>query len=90
MRVMMGSLIRGQGLAHKALRGSALTMFSFGGMQAIRLASNLILTRLLYPEVFGLMSLIMVIIQGLVVVMRTELRAERHATEGLLIELIKG
>jgi O-antigen/teichoic acid export membrane protein len=65
MRVMMGSLIRGQGLAQKALRGSALTMLSFGGMQAIRLASNLILTRLLYPEVFGLMTLIMVIIQGL-------------------------
>lgn len=55
----------GEGLVHRAFRGSALTMVSFGGMQAIRLGSNLILTRLLFPEVFGLMALIMVIIQGL-------------------------
>lgn len=40
-------------------------MISFGGMQAIRLASNLILTRLLFPEVFGIMALVMVVIQGL-------------------------
>lgn len=61
----VGRLVRGQGLAARALRGSALTMLGFGGMQAIRLASNLILTRLLYPEVFGVMTLIMVVIQGL-------------------------
>lgn len=61
----IGRLVRGQGLAARALRGSALTMLGFGGMQAIRLASNLILTRLLYPEVFGVMTLIMVVIQGL-------------------------
>ena len=65
MRAMIGSLFTGQGLAQRAFRGSALTMISFGGIQAIRLASNLVLTRLLFPEVFGLMTLIMVIIQGL-------------------------
>jgi len=57
--------LRGQGLLQRALRGSALTMIGFGGQQFIRLVSNLILTRLLFPEVFGLMALIMVIIQGL-------------------------
>lgn len=57
--------LRGQSLLQRALRGSALTMIGFGGQQFIRLVSNLILTRLLFPEVFGLMALIMVIIQGL-------------------------
>ncbi|WP_022706038.1 oligosaccharide flippase family protein [Paracoccus zeaxanthinifaciens] len=61
----IGALASGQGLAQRAFRGSALTVLGFGSMQAIRLGSNLILTRLLFPEVFGLMALIMVIIQGL-------------------------
>lgn len=65
MRGVIASILTGQGLAQRALRGSALTMISFGGIQAIRLASNLILTRLLFPEVFGVMTLIMVVIQGL-------------------------
>ncbi|MGZ3217980.1 oligosaccharide flippase family protein [Paracoccus sp. T5] len=64
-RARIGLLMTGEGLVHRAFRGSALTMLSFGGIQAIRLVSNLILTRLLFPEVFGLMTLIMVIIQGL-------------------------
>lgn len=50
---------------HRALRGSVWTILGFGGGQVIRLASNLILTRLLYPEVFGVMALIMVVMQGL-------------------------
>ncbi|WP_410216635.1 oligosaccharide flippase family protein [Paracoccus sp. (in: a-proteobacteria)] len=49
----------------RALRSSALTVVGFGAMQGIRLVSNLILTRLLFPDVFGLMALIMVMIQGL-------------------------
>lgn len=60
-----GRLIRGQGLLHRAVRGSVWTVLGFGGGQVIRLVSNLILTRLLFPEVFGLMALIMVVIQGL-------------------------
>lgn len=60
----LASLFRGQGLGIRALRGASLTMLGFGGMQAIRLASNLILTRLLFPDVFGIMALVMVIIQG--------------------------
>lgn len=58
-------LMRGQGLLHRAVRGSALTMFGFVSAQVIRLGSNLILTRLLFPEVFGIMALIMVVMQGL-------------------------
>lgn len=61
----LSALARSQGAVGRALRGASLTMLGFGGTQAIRLGSNLILTRLLFPEVFGVMALIMVIIQGL-------------------------
>ncbi len=47
------------------LKGSA---WSFGGYaveQVFRLASNLILTRLLFPEAFGLMALVNIFLQGL-------------------------
>lgn len=49
----------------RALRSSALTVFGFGTSQVFRLASNLILTRLLFPEAFGMMALVMVFLQGL-------------------------
>ncbi|GAA6207061.1 lipopolysaccharide biosynthesis protein [Cognatishimia sp. WU-CL00825] len=58
-------LMSGQGLAAKAMRGSALTIVGFGGSQVLRLASNLILTRLLFPEAFGMMALVYVFMQGL-------------------------
>jgi O-antigen/teichoic acid export membrane protein len=47
------------------MRSSALTVFGYGGQQVIRLASNLILTRLLFPEAFGMMALVYVFMQGL-------------------------
>jgi len=54
----------GDGLRARALRGSGLTFLQFGGENALRLASNLILTRLLFPEAFGLMALVMVVLVG--------------------------
>ena len=53
------------GLRARAISGTALTVVSFGGQNALRLASNLILTRLLFPEDFGLMALVQVVIAGL-------------------------
>ncbi|MFV0490687.1 MAG: oligosaccharide flippase family protein [Pseudorhodobacter sp.] len=52
-------------LRGRALRGTAITLGSSLGQQAIRLASNLILTRLLFPEAFGLMALIQTFVIGL-------------------------
>lgn len=49
----------------QALYGSFWTFFGFGGSQLIRLAGNLILARLLFPEAFGLMALVNVFMQGL-------------------------
>lgn len=63
----MGIIARlsGQGLFARALRGSMLTAGSYAITQALRLASNLILTRLLFPEAFGVMALVSVALVGL-------------------------
>ena len=53
------------GLFARALTGSVLTAGSFALTQALRLGSNLILTRLLFPEAFGLMALVSVVLVGL-------------------------
>ncbi|MDJ0730538.1 MAG: oligosaccharide flippase family protein [Crocosphaera sp.] len=52
-------------LKNKAISGSIWTMVGYGGGQALRLGSNIILTRLLVPELFGLMALVNTFIQGL-------------------------
>ncbi|MGH1412300.1 MAG: oligosaccharide flippase family protein [Pelagimonas sp.] len=56
---------QGSSLGARVLRSSVLTIGGFGMSQMIRLASNLILTRLLFPEAFGLMALVMVFLMGL-------------------------
>ncbi|EEW26708.1 oligosaccharide flippase family protein [Rhodobacter ferrooxidans] len=49
----------------RVLRGSAITAGSYAVAQVLRLASNLILTRLLFPEAFGMMALVSVFLVGL-------------------------
>lgn len=55
----------GDNLRARALRGTALTLTSVGGGHALRLMSNLILTRLLFPEAFGIMAIVNVFMTGL-------------------------
>lgn len=55
----------GDGLKARAMRGTGLTILSMGGANLIRLGSNLVLTRILFPEAFGLMALMQTFIQGL-------------------------
>jgi len=64
MKRVLG-VFRGDALRARAMRGSMLTVVSFGGQNALRLGSNLILTRLLFPEAFGLMALVQVFMTGL-------------------------
>lgn len=52
-------------LKKKALSGTIWTIVGYGFSQSLRLGSNLILTRLLVPELFGLMALVNVFIIGL-------------------------
>lgn len=48
-----------------AIRGAAWTMIGYGTSQVIRFGSNLVLTRLLAPDLFGLMSIVNIFIVGL-------------------------
>lgn len=48
------------------LRGSAWVLAGQGASQALRLGSNLVLTRLLAPELFGLMALVNAVNRGVV------------------------
>ena len=57
--------VTGNRLMARALRSTSWIVLGYGSSQAIRLGSNLILTRLLFPEAFGLMALIQVVIVGL-------------------------
>jgi O-antigen/teichoic acid export membrane protein len=52
-------------VAGPAVRGSIWTIGGYAAGQIVRFVSNLILTRLLFPEVFGLMALVNIFIQGL-------------------------
>lgn len=56
--------LRGGGLGARARRGALLTILQFGGRNLLRLISNLVLTRLLFPEAFGLMALVQVVQAG--------------------------
>ena len=56
--------ILGDGLKVRALRSMALVTLSIGGAQFLRLLSNLVLTRLLFPEAFGLMAIVAVVTTG--------------------------
>jgi O-antigen/teichoic acid export membrane protein len=53
-------------LFSRALRGSAFTAGSYALAQGMRLASNLILTRLLAPEAFGVMAIVSVVLVGMI------------------------
>ncbi|MBE9011517.1 oligosaccharide flippase family protein [Pseudanabaenaceae cyanobacterium LEGE 13415] len=52
-------------LKQLAIRGAFWTIAGFGGRQLLRLGSNLIMTRLLRPEFFGLMALVTTIKIGI-------------------------
>ena len=52
------------GLIRRSLAGGAWTLFAYGGAQVLRLVSNLVLTRLLAPEYFGQMALVIVFLIG--------------------------
>lgn len=61
---LMGRL-RSDGIGSRALRSAGITIAGFGMSQVLRLGSNLLLTRLLFPEAFGVMAIVMVVMMGL-------------------------
>lgn len=52
-------------LFRRVLKAAAWTLSGHAASQVIRLASNLILSRLLFPEAFGLMALVYTFLSGL-------------------------
>lgn len=61
----LSHFVKGDALRARAARGSIFTAVLFAGRNALRLGSNLILTRILFPEAFGLMALVHVFVTGL-------------------------
>lgn len=64
MQAITGAF-QGDGLMARGLRSVSFVVFGYGASQVLRLVSNLILTRLLFPEAFGLMALVSVVMIGL-------------------------
>jgi O-antigen/teichoic acid export membrane protein len=64
MSRLVGAVL-GESLRARALRSSGFTAMAFVVGQGLRLASNLILTRLLFPEAFGVLAIVMAVLQGL-------------------------
>lgn len=58
-------LLRGDTLTARAGRGTVWTIGNIAASNFLRLGSNLILTRLLFPEAFGMMALVQIFITGL-------------------------
>jgi len=52
-------------LKQRAIAGTIATLAGFGASQVIRLGSNLVLSRLLFPKAFGLMAIVQLFMQGL-------------------------
>jgi O-antigen/teichoic acid export membrane protein len=53
-------------LRQRVWRGAYWTIFGYGAGQLLRLVGNLIVTRLLFPELFGLMAVVNAILIGMV------------------------
>ncbi|MEL4894907.1 oligosaccharide flippase family protein [Crocosphaera sp. Alani8] len=83
-----------------AIRGSAWTIIGYGTSQTFRFAGNLILTRLLAPEYFGIMAIVNTIRMGLellsdIGITQNVVRSERGDEQAFLntawtISLIRG
>lgn len=65
MQRRLKDFFQADGNRGRAQRSTALVILGFGGGNFLRLLSNLILTRLLFPEAFGLMALVFVFLTGL-------------------------
>lgn len=55
-------------LRQRVLRSGSWTLSGYAANQALRLGGNLILTRLLFPEAFGLMAIVQALIIGITMI----------------------
>ncbi len=88
------------GVRARTIRGAFWTIANHGAGQVLRFGSNIVLTRLLVPDAFGLMSLVWVFITGLEMLSDVGLgpaiiRSERGEDQALLdtawtVQIIRG
>lgn len=52
-------------LKKRAVKGSLWSVTGFASAQMLRLISNLLLTRMLFPEAFGILALVQVVLHGI-------------------------
>jgi O-antigen/teichoic acid export membrane protein len=57
---------RAEPLARRLAKGAAVEVSGFGVAQILRFAANLVLTRLLFPQAFGLMAMLSLVLYGIV------------------------
>jgi O-antigen/teichoic acid export membrane protein len=60
------SSVNSRTLKQRVLHAGSWTLTGYGINQALRLGGNLILTRLLFPEAFGLMAIVQIVIHGVI------------------------
>lgn len=65
MRTTFRNVLTNDSLRMRAARGVMLTGLAFGTQNILRLAGNLVLTRLLFPEAFGLMAIVFIVISAI-------------------------
>ncbi len=56
---------QGERLASRLAKGAFVEAAGFGAAQVLRLGANLVLTRILFPEAFGLMAMLQLVLVGL-------------------------
>jgi O-antigen/teichoic acid export membrane protein len=54
-----------EGLTKRAVSASAIEVATYGTAQIVRLGSSMILTRILFPEAFGVMTMLSLVLYGL-------------------------
>ena len=87
-------------LRQRVMRGGGITAVGYAGNQLLRFGSNLILTRLLFPEAFGIMAIMQAVVIGVTMlsdvgVAQSIVRHERGAEPSFLntawtIQIVKG
>ena len=98
--VRIKSLIQGDHSRARSMRATTLLTGAFGLSKIMQLGSNLVLTRLLFPEAFGMMALVFVFIGALnlmsdVGLLPSIIRSERGDTPEFLqtawtIKVVRG
>jgi O-antigen/teichoic acid export membrane protein len=57
-----------EAIKSRVIRGTVISLIGQGGSKGLRLISNMILSRLLFPEAFGLMTMINFLVLGLTMI----------------------